>query len=416
MASKNEKAQTPKAIRNRQMMIAIFAIVGFVMVLVLGMYLSDPNKGKPSQLEQNQIKARTEAMKNYKSKPSATVDAQETWITKSDARLMELETKNRQLHEQMDQMLENLKKQEEQYQKELAQIKNNEAEGRALAQGKLGMPPAPTVYPEAQKTPTRSTPKLTDTLPPPPANLNSNGNPVEVMQVVSVSGNKKNRNEKILKNIRSYLPLGSVTKAVVISGVDAPTGGAGQANPHPVLLRIKDHGFLPNYARSYIKDCHVIGAATGNISSERVEIQLKNMSCVLHDGDVIEIALEGWVAGEDGKGGFRGRVVEKQGQFIARALMAGSFGGIGNAVSQSYQQTATSPLGSVQSVDPNKIVQNGFGQGVGTTFEKLGDYWMKRLDETYPVIELGVGRIGDVILTTGADFEKDIMGNTHGPN
>ncbi|MFX3849709.1 TraB/VirB10 family protein, partial [Streptococcus suis] len=85
----------------------------------------------------------------------------------------------------------------------------------------------------------------------------------------------------------------------------------------------------------------VTGAAHGDISSERAHIRLENMTCVLVSGEVIEEPIKGYVAGEDGKAGLRGRLVSKQGSLIAKSLLAGVASGIGSSISQQYQQVST---------------------------------------------------------------------------
>lgn len=67
-----------------------------------------------------------------------------------------------------------------------------------------------------------------------------------------------------------------------------------------------------------MRECFVLLAGYGDLSSERAYLRGETVSCVLLDGSVIE-TRQGYAAGEDGKAGVRGRLVTKQGQFIARA-------------------------------------------------------------------------------------------------
>jgi len=92
--------------------------------------------------------------------------------------------------------------------------------------------------------------------------------------------------------IATYLPV-SFTRAVLLGGLDAPTGGQAQTNPQPVLLRLADHAFLPNRFRSAVKECLVIGAGYGDISAERAYIRTENLSCVRHDGRTLEVKIHG---------------------------------------------------------------------------------------------------------------------------
>jgi conjugal transfer pilus assembly protein TraB len=48
-----------------------------------------------------------------------------------------------------------------------------------------------------------------------------------------------------LGRCRSWLPV-SFTRGTLLGGLDAPTGGQAQSNPHPVLIRLSDTAVLPN--------------------------------------------------------------------------------------------------------------------------------------------------------------------------
>ena len=157
----------------------------------------------------------------------------------------------------------------------------------------------------------------------------------------------------------------SFTRAVLLGGLDAPTGGQAQTNPQPVLLRLADHAFLPNRFRGAVKECLVIGAGYGDISAERAYIRTENLSCVRHDGRTLEVKIHGSIFGEDGKVGVRGRLVSKQGQILANALTAGVVSGIGQAFQSRATTTALSPLGAVSAITDGKELEAGLSTGVG---------------------------------------------------
>jgi hypothetical protein len=90
-------------------------------------------------------------------------------------------------------------------------------------------------------------------------------------------------NEAQGKTLDNYIPI-SFTRGVLLGGLDAPTGGQAQSNPHPVLLRLDDNAILPNRFRAEVRECFVIGAGYGDISSERAYIRTERLSCVRHDG------------------------------------------------------------------------------------------------------------------------------------
>ena len=219
-------------------------------------------------------------------------------------------------------------------------------------------------------------------------------------------------NGKKAKNVKHYLPTGSFATAILLSGMDAPTGGQAKSQPVPVLLRVMDAGQLPNFWNSDVDNCHVTGAAHGDIASERAHIRLETLTCVLVNGDVIEEPIKGYVAGEDGKAGLRGRLVSKQGALIAKSLLAGVASGLGHSLTQQYQQVSTSPLGNVTTIDPNKAFEAGLATGASNALEKIADYYIARANEIYPIIEVDANRIGEIILLGGTDFGTDLIGNT----
>jgi len=200
--------------------------------------------------------------------------------------------------------------------------------------------------------------------------------------------------------LATYLPV-SFTRAVLLGGLDAPTGGQAQTNPQPVLLRLADHAFLPNRFRSAVKECFVIGAGYGDISAERAYIRTENLSCVRHDGRTLEVKIHGSIFGEDGKVGVRGRLVTKQGQILANALIAGVVSGIGQAFQASTTTTAISPLGAVSTIANGKELEAGLSTGVGRAMDRLAQYYISLAEKTFPVIEVDAGRNVDVVLTQG---------------
>ncbi len=99
-----------------------------------------------------------------------------------------------------------------------------------------------------------------------------------------------------------------------------------------MLIRLSDNSVLPNRFRGEYRDCFVIAAGYGDISSERAYLRTENLSCVRADGAALEVKIQGSVYGEDGKVGMRGRLVTKQGQMLANALLAGVVSGIGQGL------------------------------------------------------------------------------------
>lgn len=206
------------------------------------------------------------------------------------------------------------------------------------------------------------------------------------------------------RTVSTWLPV-SFTRGTLLGGLDAPTGGQAQSNPHPVLIRLSDNAVLPNRFRGEYRECFVIAAGYGDISSERAYLRTENLSCVRADGATLEVKIQGSVYGEDGKVGMRGRLVTKQGQLLANALLAGVVSGIGQGLATSSTNVSASPLGTITSASGADAYRAGLGTGVGRALDRLAQYYVKLAENTFPVIEVDAGREIDVVITKGVRID-----------
>jgi conjugal transfer pilus assembly protein TraB len=355
--------------------------------------------------------------------PGGQVDPKDAWRGQADAQLKAIEQKSRELSQrntelegQGKDMLERLKK----------------LEGSGLT----ALPPPPVPVPASRPRfgPDRPAVVQADAgpqrlpLPPPPrpgplptfASPTPGGSLVTPSGIVSIAlsdglGPKTGKaaieatkTSAPVRDSRRYIPSGAFTRAILLGGLDAPTGGQAQRNPQPVLLRLVDNAVLPNHFRSRIKECFVVGAGYGDVSSERAYIRTESLSCVTRDGTAIDVPIKGYVAGEDGKAGMRGRLVSKQGQLLANALLAGVASGIGHAFQQGSTTVSVSPLGATGTVEPGKQFEAGFGAGVGRALDRLAQYYISLAEKVFPVIEVDAGRTVDVVVTQGISLQGSL--------
>ena len=349
--------------------------------------------------------------------PGGQVDPKDAWRGQADVQLKGIEQRSRELSQrntelegQNKQMMERLKKLEQ--------------------TGLTPLPPPPVAAPAARPEFGPDRPNQADNgpyrLPPPPRPASlpaftppvANNVPIAPAGILSMSiadgstakttktpADAAKAPNPPARDTSRYIPSGAFTRAILLGGLDAPTGGQSQRNPQPVLLRLVDNAVLPNHFRSRIKECFVVGAGYGDVSAERAYIRTESMSCVTRDGTAIDVPIKGYVAGEDGKAGMRGRLVSKQGQLLANALLAGVASGIGSAFQQSSTTLSVSPLGTTGTVDPGKQFEAGFGTGVGRALDRLAQYYISLAEKVFPVIEVDAGRTVDVVITQGISLQ-----------
>lgn len=204
------------------------------------------------------------------------------------------------------------------------------------------------------------------------------------------------------------LSAGSFFEAVLLNGMDAPTSATTQKNPVPTTLRIKTEAMLPNKYRVDIKECFVLASGYGSLSSERAILRTETISCVRKDGKIIESKVEGYIVGEDGRAGMRGRLVSKQGQMIAKTLVAGGLSGFAQAMTpQNVPQLNLNPGGTVstQTADTSSILQTGVAKGFTTSANEVAKFYMEMAREMTPVVEVDAGRKVTIMLVKGFELK-----------
>jgi conjugal transfer pilus assembly protein TraB len=220
---------------------------------------------------------------------------------------------------------------------------------------------------------------------------------------------KKTDDKKPEKPASVGVPAWSFTKALLISGVDAPTKQNAKGDPRPALLKLTGKTVLPNRGSADLRECFVGGLARADLSGERVYFQTKVLSCLTPSGKRIEKEVDGYVAGEDGKDGLLGRVYSKQGALLARTLVAGFLDGLAGIYEQQATIVSIQPTGTVSTIDSGKALQAGLFAGSASAAEKLADFYMKLVNDTFPVIEVAAGREVDVVFISGLDFEQEVL-------
>ena len=216
------------------------------------------------------------------------------------------------------------------------------------------------------------------------------------------------RGYKALKTTDNTIPAGAFAQAVLVGGVDASTSIQAPSDPRPVLLRITNKGTLPRQFRSDLCGCHALAACYGDISSERVYMDLEKVTCTERKtGELIEIAVQGYIAGEDGRAGLRGRVVDRAGESMRNAAIGGFLSGMGNFLSQSNNPITFSPMSGLAQTNPltnGDLLKHGAAKGMTGALERYADFYIKRAEQMQPVIQVQAGRLVDIVFTQGTVF------------
>ncbi|WP_100915936.1 TraB/VirB10 family protein [Pseudoalteromonas spongiae] len=206
-----------------------------------------------------------------------------------------------------------------------------------------------------------------------------------------------------------YLPAGSFFSGVLLTGLDAPTQLAAKKSPMPVIIRVKKEAILPNHFTLDIRECHVIGQAIGDLSSERAHIRAQSITCVREDGRSVESAIQAnAVSDYDGKLGIAGRLVSKNGNLLAGSMAAGFMSGISQAVAPRRSLSVNTEPGDQdlwQTVDYGSVAAAGVFQGASNAMDRLAEYYIELAEQIHPVIEISPGRSISFAVISGAKLK-----------
>jgi conjugal transfer pilus assembly protein TraB len=210
--------------------------------------------------------------------------------------------------------------------------------------------------------------------------------------------------DKKKENRTVYLPP-SFMEAMLLTGFDASTSGEGKNNPEPLLLRIQAPAVLPNDVKANLRGCFIIAEAVGRLNKERADVRLVSLSCIGRKGQaVIDATVKGFVTDSDSKVGLSGRVVSKMGAATARAVVAGIFGGAGDALQASTLTQSTSALGTTSFVDSNQLAKSAVGGGLAEGSKTLQELYLDLAKQATPVIEVGVAKQVTVVISEGKEL------------
>lgn len=215
---------------------------------------------------------------------------------------------------------------------------------------------------------------------------------------------RKVEKDSVERTASSFLPMGAFASVSLVTGGDFGAGTTSKSSPQPVLMRISEDAFLPNDGRYKLRHCAALGSGFSELSSERVNITITRISCVdVKTGLVLEAPIVAYVADTDGKQGMRGKLVNREGSVLAKALLAGFVSGASEILSAQAQNATQAVTGSgvVTTFNPDDVGKAGAYSGASKATEMLAQRYMDQADAIHPVIEVNAGRRGTIVVQAG---------------
>ena len=240
-----------------------------------------------------------------------------------------------------------------------------------------------------------------------PKRFRSNG---IAKQSIALQNSKLGKN---LETVDNTIPAGSFAQGVLLSGVDASTSTSASANPEPVLIELTDSGDLSRYFTSTVKGCRVTASSYGVLSKERVMMRLEKLSCIeVETGEVMTTEVDGYVSGEDGKLGLRGTVVDRAGDHVRAAMVGGFLSSFGNFLAASSNPVTFASQTGLAQITPlsgQELLKSGGAKGASGALDKYTEFYIKRAEQLEPVIQIGAGRIVQVVFNKTVGIGKTAL-------
>ena len=196
------------------------------------------------------------------------------------------------------------------------------------------------------------------------------------------------------------LPSGSFVRAKLLTGVEAPEG-----KPLPVLMQA-DFAFVgPNKTRIDLSGCFLIAKSTGNLSIERVEMQVSKMSCVSKSGKSFEKDISGFVADDkDNSFAVIGTVNSKQDRVAAMAFLSSVVDGIGKSIQAAQTATTVTEKGQASTNVTGDDARYILGGGASNAATMITQWYLKQAQSLLPTINVGSGQDVWLILQEGVEL------------
>jgi conjugal transfer pilus assembly protein TraB len=203
-----------------------------------------------------------------------------------------------------------------------------------------------------------------------------------------------------------FLPPGSFAKVALLTGLDSGTSEYTRSNPQPVLMRVQSNAQLPQ-GKYQTKSCFVLGSSYGDLSSERIFVQLSRITCMDSSRQMMLTGkLSGYVADSDSIQGLKGKVIRRNGQLLAKSMLAGFASGLSKVAAGAGTTQVTSVGGAINTAfDTSKLLETGGMEGVNSTMELVAKQYSDEAKNMFPVIGVPGGRIGSMVLTQGTKLE-----------
>lgn len=200
-----------------------------------------------------------------------------------------------------------------------------------------------------------------------------------------------------LKKVKVISP-GDVVPLLLLTGVNAPVDGT----PYPVVFKVTGPVNGPDGSSLEIGEARLLAAAIGSETDGRVLYRLTNLSLRHPDGRRIVVGVDGWVIGEDGIRGMKGKLIDKLGRLILATFGTSFAAALGNRVDSKSNSINIENSEGV-TVDSDDL-EAALGSAFSDANARLVDVLIDRYEKLVPVVEVLSGREAHAVFSKTSEI------------
>lgn len=190
---------------------------------------------------------------------------------------------------------------------------------------------------------------------------------------------------------------GDSVPITLLTGVNAPVDGT----PYPVVFRLDGPITGPDGSTLDLGEARLIGAAQGSETDGRVIFRLTDLAIRHPDGRRSVVQVDGWIVGEDGVRGMKGKLIDKLGRLIAATAGYSFIAALGERIDNSASAVTVSG-GENVTVKGDDISVAG-ASALTDASNRLGQILLDRYEKLVPVVEVLSGRTVAAVFSRTAE-------------
>jgi hypothetical protein len=193
----------------------------------------------------------------------------------------------------------------------------------------------------------------------------------------------------------TVISAGDSVPVELLTGVAAPVDGT----PYPVVFKLGGPISGPDGSSLDLGESRLIAAAQGSETDARVIYRLTDLAIRHHDGRRSVVKVDGWVVGEDGVRGMKGKLIDKLGRLIVATAGVSFFAALGERFDDESQNLEIS---DDVDLDDSDITFAGTSAFTDAT-NRLSQVLIDRYEKLVPVVEVLSGRKVAAIFSQSAE-------------